>query len=394
MKQALAPHRPWFLAGALLWAAATGGWALVLAGRFVPPLPVPVTLWHALPLVLGVMPAFILGFALQALPRWLGLDAAHTRGRGRADALCALGWLTGWGLLLAGHPTPGLGLAAALLLPPWLRLARLWRRPERRASPQALVLLLALAALVPLLVALAATLGGGGAALPRALLHLGLWLCIAPVFGVALQRLTPFMLGGLWRVESGPALRLLWALLIAFALLAVLDPALPWHPPAALRAVAVAVWLALALRLWRGARRPELAAALRQPLVAQLGRALDWLCLGLGLAAAACLWALAGHDAMPWRDAALHALTLGFMAGAWLAMVSRVTATQAGRAQAADRVQRALYGLLQAVVVARVAGALLPGWWPWLWAGAAAGFALLALAWLARHGPWLLRRGR
>ena len=87
--------------------------------------------------------------------------------------------------------------------------------------------------------------------------------------------------------------------------------------------------------------------------------------------------------------AALHALTMGYLGGTMLVMVTRVSSTHSGRPQAMDRVARALYALLQVAVVMRLYGALEPtGSAMWLrWAGAA--WMGVALVWAIRHGRWL-----
>jgi uncharacterized protein involved in response to NO len=88
-------------------------------------------------------------------------------------------------------------------------------------------------------------------------------------------------------------------------------------------------------------------------------------------------------------DAALHAYALGFLGTLLLAMASRVTCGQAGRAVVADRFLWVLFLLLQAAVLARVAWSLWPAGAAWLLPAAAGAWAVVALGWLLRYGRWL-----
>lgn len=92
--------------------------------------------------------------------------------------------------------------------------------------------------------------------------------------------------------------------------------------------------------------------------------------------------------------AALHATTLGFMLTMLLAMVSRVTTTQQGRAVAVDRPLRGLFGLLQATTLLRLGAALWPPASAWLLPASAACLALIALAWAVHPGRLLAQETR
>lgn len=381
-------HRPWFLAAAGVWCLGALWWATA-------PGPGPV---HGLFFGLGFMPAFIAGFCLQSLPRWLGLPPETQDGRGAA-ALWGLGWL----VLLAAQlsasvegGTAGLLLAAAALALLVGRLAR-WLRAAGRASPRfpakgpAQGLCLALLLVTIALCAAAACWQLQDWLALRWAMALGFWGGVCCGFVLALERLTPLLPVATWQglpIARTAAVSALVAHGCSIAL--PVGAALREAAPGAVLAWSLALLQGgAAVLLWRAALRAELVRARRVAFVAQLHRGLLWLALGLSLGGASCL-PLSDPLAISLRLAATHALTLGFLCTVMLAMVSRVSAVHAGQAQAADRLQRALHLGLQLLCAARVALALsLPAQLlPWL----AGGFAVLALAWTWRYLPLLLHR--
>ncbi|MEJ6000339.1 NnrS family protein [Paucibacter soli] len=341
-----APHRAWFLAGALAWLSLAAWWSGV--GQ--------ASAQHGLLFTLGFLPFFIAGFALTALPKWLG-----------AAALPATAWLgplvllmLGWGLH-AALDAPGLGLAAIGWTWLLLRLAPLLRastKPDRRHAQGVLLGMAVLG-----LALWCAALGW-----PAQATRLALWGGLGTVFACALQRLTPFL-----HAEGRRADGLLLALLLGLWLrgLAPVLGLADWLPGLG--------YLALAAMLARAAFNPALAAARRTPFVGQLHHGLLWLIASFVLAA------------LRFELASVHALTLGFMCSTMLAMVSRVTAVQQGISVVVDLPLRLMHGLLQLLSALRVASACWPQAPRWWLPAAAAGFALLAAAWLLRYGPWLLR---
>jgi uncharacterized protein involved in response to NO len=341
-----APHRAWFLAGALAWLGLAAWWSWV--GQ--------TSAQHGLLFTLGFLPYFIAGFALTALPKWLGVAALPASAWQGPLLLLLLGWA-----LHAALGAPSLGLAAAgwsWLLARLALMLRVRAKPDRRHAQGVLLGMAVLG-----LALWCAALGW-----PTLATRLALWGGLGTVFACALQRLTPFL-----HAEGRRADGLLLALLLGLWLRG-LAPALGlpgWLP--------AIPYLALALLLVRAAFNPALAAARRTPFVGQLHLGLLWLMASFVLAA------------LQFELAAVHALSLGFMCTTMLAMVSRVTAVQQGISVVVDLPLRLMHGLLQLVSVLRVATACwaqAPGWWL---PAAAAGFALLAAAWLLRYGPWLLR---
>lgn len=377
-----APHRLCFAAGALLMTAQAGLWTLALAGGAAAALP-PTPPWvHALAATSG-FPLFIAGFGLSAGARWLRQPVPATAPLAPAVAAWCLGWL---GLSLAGPGRLGALALSAAVLGGTALLRRLWRlvraaEPSLQPPLDAVVRMLALG-----LMALAVAAAGLGSGQPRwvrmALLGL-LWGSLLPAFAAAARRLVP------WAVEDRPA-RWLQGLIAGQAGLLVLAAALPALPAplplmGALTALAWGAWQGTAL--WRWQRRHGLpnrfvrllAAAGWAGAAAGAALAVGWACQAAGMATAARAWQLA----------ATHLLALGYLSGTALAMVSRVSATQSGQAQAVDGPLLALAGLLALTLAARLAvlvvgGPLVPV--AALWALTTGGWSLWLLRWLG-HLP-------
>lgn len=335
-------HAPWFLSGAVGWLCLAGWW---WARGAQGPL-------HGLLFTLGFMPSFIAGFALQALPKWLGQAPLRRLSGWGPWLLMQAAWLLS---LHAGRAHWLLPLAWAWLLVPLWRCWLLSAKPDRR---HATLVLLGMSHLAVAL--LSWSLGA-----ERLAAGLGLWGGLATVFAAALQRLTPFL------HAEGRRSDLLLAALLAGLWLRGLE-LLP-HSAAMMLDLVVALLLGLA------AFRPELAAARRTGFVRQLHHGLLWLLLSFVLAA------------LGLTLAALHALTLGFMGSTWLAMVSRVSVVQAGGVQVVDRGLWTLHLLLQLSCALRVIAACWSGPAPWLLPASALAFACCALGWLLRYGPMLGR---
>jgi uncharacterized protein involved in response to NO len=86
--------------------------------------------------------------------------------------------------------------------------------------------------------------------------------------------------------------------------------------------------------------------------------------------------------------AALHALTIGSLGSLMLAMVTRGTCGHSGRPLVADNLVWALFWLLQATALLRIAAALPLAWSPTLLATAAIAWAAVMLIWGMRNASW------
>lgn len=380
------PHRLCFAAAATVWIASAGAWALHLALR-----PGDGGVWsvvlHAQVFGLGAMPLFIAGFLFTAGPRWIAAPPLAARRLVAAVATIVAGWLPAIaGLAGTG---PGRHAAAVGLLAcgtGWGLLLRRLHELRAGARGERFHFDLAAASCAVTTVCLlgsAAATALAAAQAARGFALVGLWCGVAPVFVVAAHRMLPFLGHGLpASIERRWPRAPLWILLVAvwIAGAAVCRPPGASPLPDAFLAVHAAAIALLSARLWWHWRRQP---ATRTPLLAMLLRAFGWWTLAwCGLAAAR----LPGLDA-PLRAAlaaaALHALTLGYLGGTMLAMVTRVTATQAGRGVAIDRRAHALERLLQAATALRVAAAL----WPAL---AGPGLPAAAIAWAALALLWTI----
>jgi uncharacterized protein involved in response to NO len=124
----------------------------------------------------------------------------------------------------------------------------------------------------------------------------------------------------------------------------------------------------------------------REALVWILHAGYAWLGLGLAGLGAAVLW----PDVVP-RAAAIHALTAGAVGVMTLAVMTRASLGHTGRPRVADRATQAIYLLVNAATVLRVAAALLPAVQPPLLETSAAVWSLAFAGFAAAYGPMLWR---
>ena len=391
----LAPHRLGFFLAMVVLLAAGLWWAAVQLQRSGagPNLPhaVSPSLVHATVMTFGFMPLFFSGFLFTAGPKWLGVSGPSARRLAPALLAQSAGWLA-W--LVGSHvhaafAVTGLSLAAlglATMATMFWRLVAASREADRmhaRTVGTALVVgCLCLAGICASLLA-----GAGTAA--RLFVLSGLWGFIVVVYVTVAHRMIPFFspppmptVQG-WRHATVLALMLGAAAFEALA--GWLDAAWPGYaaPQIArgvleLAAGGVLVWLAV---LW------GLFKSLRVRLLAMLHLGFLWLGLGLALGGASRLLAWA-TDSNVLPLASLHAIAMGALGSLMLAMVTRVSCGHAGRSVVADDLVWALFWLLQAATLLRIAAAL-PSWpvqplltlAAVLWAG-------VMLIWALRYGSW------
>ena len=342
-----------FLAGLCAMAAmALWGWWLwqnLLGAGFDLPNDLAPSQWHAHELVFGFGMAATAGFFLTAAPNWTGRPVA---GPGFFAAMAGL-WLAGRGAVLGWGMVPPVWAAAVVIAFLALLTERMARQLIRRpASQEGLFLaLLALMTLAEARVLLdwlglpfgdaAAGLRGGIAALIALIVALG--GRITPSFtrnalvraGAAPERLP----------QSRPWLdRLATAAACLAAVLAVL--ALPERWAGAAQLALGATQLARMAR-WRS------LSVWRNPLLAALHLAM----LGTGVGA---LMQGAAAFGLGAEIGALHVSAVAGVGGMILAVMSRATLAQTGRALVAPRPVALAYVLLPAAAAARWAAAALP----------------------------------
>ena len=237
------------------------------------------------------------------------------------------------------------------------------------------------------LLGLGTSLALGVGAAERLFILTGLWGFVVVVYVAVAHRMIPFFtssalpLAQLWRPNWVLGLMLGVA---AFEGMAVWLEALLPLPTAwlavrgtvELGAGAVLMWLAFA---W------GLVQSLKVRLLAMLHLGFFWLGIGLVLGGLTQWLALLGDGpALPL--APLHAITMGCLGSLMVAMVTRVSCGHSGRPLVADNLVWALFWLLQAATVLRVAASVAA--WP-----AQALLTTAALLWAAVMGAWGIRYG-
>jgi uncharacterized protein involved in response to NO len=393
-----APHKLCFFWAAIHWSAAALWWTavqLAQARGIAWAWHVPAAAAHGLWFSVGPMPLFIAGFMFTAGPRWLRRPAVDARALRLPIALYTLGWAVAVTGFHAGAwvAAGGLGLAGIGWTLMALRMLRLVVRSTEADRLHAGTVLAASLCTSATLASAALALAAGRPDLLPGILRFGLWCGVALVFLVVSDRMLPFLGEGAW-----PWLDARWphwtlALLASVPLVqGVAALAAPWLDAvrgwhwfvAGQLAFAAAVSLRLALR-WLG------TPPLRQPMMALLFRPLLWWDAALWLGAAAWVPSLPTPLSARFATAFLHALTLGYLGGTMLAMITRVSSAHSGRAHPVDRFVRLLHGLLQATTAARVAAALWPAAGGVLLPVAAIGWCAVAVAWALRYGRWFGR---
>lgn len=366
--------RPFFLLGAVLAALAIPLWIAVLQGWA---LPAPVggwLAWHRHELVFGFAGAIIAGFLLTAVQTWTGRPSLSGRPLALLVGLWLLGRLSWW--LPSAWPLLLFNLAFLLAVAGGM--ARLlWAVRQRRNYP--IVLVLALLAAVDLLNLLGVLLQHD--AWQRQGSHAAIWL-VAAMMTLIGGRVIPFFTQrGLGRLEMvQPWAWLDLALLVGTLLLALLTGAgLLLQPRWGSAVLLLGLGLGHGIRLLRWFDR----GLLRVPLLWSLHLAYAWMVLAcLGLA----LWH--AGVAVPFSQA-LHALTVGAMAGLILAMLARVSLGHTGRPLELPRGFAVAFVLLNLAALLRVLGVSF-AYQPALWLAALA-WGLAFAQFLYCYGPMLCR---
>jgi uncharacterized protein involved in response to NO len=388
------PFRVFYLLGAgfaVLWMAAT-------ACSFAVGSPWPAAHHHAHEMIFGFALAIVVGTALTALPSWAGMAEIEPG----PLALLAAAWLAGRLACAAGDALPPRWTGAIDLALPVLLIALLvpllMRLPQRRWL--VLPVLLSGLGVANLLWHMAQARGDAAGAAQA--VRFALWPIVV-MFSLAGGLLTPVFTANVLRAAgleppapTRPALEV--AALAALVALAACDLAAAAAGPttaAATAAFVLQTWRVLRWRGWRIAwgfawgrnRWPAARAGLSARegdggevsdlLVLAMHLGFVWLLVALALRAA-----VAAGAPLP-ESSWVHAFTVGALGAMMLGLMTRVALRHTGRSAVAPR------GFGWGLALASIAAALRVGapWLgPWAHAAAAAAWALVFAAWLARHG--------
>ncbi|SFO95470.1 NnrS family protein [Pseudomonas sp. NFPP28] len=358
--------RPFFLGACLLAALAVPLWLLALGGMTGSWQPACGWLaWHRHELLFGFGLAIIAGFLLTAVQTWTGRPGLSGAPLGALAALwlaARVGWLLDLPLPLLVVLELSFPLAVAGVMG-WT----LWQVRQTRNYPIVLVLVL---------LAVADGLSLYDQGLRRQAVLTGLWL-VAAMMGLIGGRVIPFFTQrGLGRVAAVKPWPWLDHLLLGGSILVGLLYAggVALLPRAWIGVLFALLGVGHLLRLARWHDR----GLWRVPLLWSLHLAYAWLALAcLGMA----LW----HFGVPLNPSlAVHALTIGAMAGLILAMIARVSLGHTGRPLQPPSGMTLAFALLNLACVCRVLLVLV---WP------VAALWLAALCWSVGLGLYLWRYG-
>lgn len=376
-----APHRLYFLAGAVQGVLAIAWWLYDLAARYAGVFPdanwAMTSIWaHAFLMLYGFFPFFIFGFLMTAAPNWVNGEKVKRAHCVPGFLFMAAGILLFYPALFSGRAM--LAAAIVLYLAGWLISAGALLRPivasaSRGKGHAYLVVgnvfigwLGAFAYLLWLLT--------GGAAWLHAALTLGIWLFLLPIFLSVSHRMIPFFSSTvLPNYEPRRPYAPLFALLGGMGVHAALE----------LAGLARYLWLAdlpMAMIAFYLSWLWEFRRSLGVSLVAMLHIGFAWLGLALTLYAVQSLAEFVSGRGLL-ALAPLHALTIGYFSSMVLAMVTRVTLAHSGRLFSAGKTAWFLFLGFQFAAIARILGDL-------PFAGAADFYLVAALIWLLCWVLW------
>lgn len=350
-----APHRLPFLGGIMQFALAIALWLWVLASWYVPaipvaPLSVPGMAAHVFAMLYGLFPFFVFGFALTALPRWVGSPAISRRRYTTISACLLPGMLLAYAGFLLDRWLAGIG--SLIMVLGWalgvFSLLQSWWRSDRDKDKRF--------TLFPLLFISA---GGVGCAvyalwlfidqpqLLQAAQTIGLWLFLVPLIVAISYRMLPFfssrVLSDYHIVKPGWTLPATLILVVLHSLLE-LNQYEAWLFISDLPLAGLAAWHTYQ---W------QLVKSLRVPLLGMLHIAFAWLGVAMLLYGLDSLLLLASAS-ISLGTAPLHALGIGYIASMTLAMATRVSRGHSGRPLLAGPMALWAFGFLQLTAALRL----------------------------------------
>ncbi len=375
--------RPFFFMAGVWAALAMSVWVAVLAGALALPSAFDPISWHAHEFLWGYLAAVVAGFLLTAVPNWTG-------------RLPIIGWpLAGLaGLWLAGR----LAVAASEHLPEWLValtdlafLAALAGAIAREIVAGRNWRNLPVLALVVLMLAANAAFhwqaAAGGAPAQGMPARAGLAVAVLLIALIG-GRVVPSFTRN-WLVRQPTAGRLPVPMGRAdVACLALTLVALgSWVALPETMAAAVLALAAGLANLWRLARW-AVERTLAEPLLWVLHLGYLFVPLGFLLVAGAAIWPAAFPAA-----GMQHAWLAGAIGVMTVAMMTRATLGHSGRPLTAGRGTMAVYVLIAAAALLRIAAGFLPGQ-PWLLTASGSAWVLGFGGFAALYAPLFLRPRR
>jgi uncharacterized protein involved in response to NO len=333
--------------------------------------------WHVHEMLFGYVAAVIAGFILTAIPNWTGRLPLS----GGPLAMLVFLWLAG-------------RLACMLISEPWLVMAidlafpavlafSIWReivagRNWKNAPVAVMITLFGLANAADHLTNVGLIDERIGQRLALAVIG----LLIALIGG----RIVPSFTRN-WLVKEraanlpSPLSHLDKAALVVTAMSLAGWVAAPYNSGVGMALLAAGILLAARLYRWRG------MATLREPILIVLHAGYGWLALAIAMVGLSILW----PDVFPYSSA-IHALTAGAVGTMTLAVMTRASLGHTGRQIVADRLVVAIYVLVTAGAVLRVAAPFSGGWYAHVLACGGGLWSAAFLLFSIRYAPILWRR--
>ena len=366
--------RPFYLGGALFGALAVLGWlgsmhGMPLAGRGSS---LGGILWHAHEMIFGFAVAIVAGFLLTAVRAWTSIETPS----GAPLALLWLLWLAGRIAVWFG-PEPLAAVVDSAFLPVLMIVLLRVLIQARNRHNIFVPVVLGMLGLLNVLFHVWALRGRAEMSLRAADAAVGLLVTLVTIIA---GRVTPMFTANAVPGYTFRRSRAIEALAVPLPLLVfALDVlgASAWLIASAAGATAVVHGIRFAgWRSWRVGRRP---------IVTILHVAYAWVPLGFALLA------LSAVGLVP-HSIALHALTVGALGGAIIAMITRTALGHTGRRLVAGPMEIVCYCLVIAAAILRVFGPLLVNRWSAWWIDAAGVCWCVAFALYARqYWPYLIR---
>jgi uncharacterized protein involved in response to NO len=369
--------RPFFLGGALYAAFAVPLWLWLLSSGAETAGPFSGSAWHAHEMIFGYLAAIIAGFALTAVPNWTGRLPLS----GLPLAILFATWLAG--RLATFTVSAPLGAFAVDIAFTATLAAAVWREviagKNWRNAPVALLITLF--------------------AMANALYHAGNFWLVLDGFGMRLALGVVAMLIALIGGRITPSFTRNW---LAKRKAANLPASFGRIDQLALAATALGIagWILLPTHVATGALLMGAGALLlgrlvrwkglgtwREPIVLILHVGYFWLAVSLLMLGCSII----SPDTLP-ESAALHALTAGAIATMTLAVMTRASRGHTGRPIEADAATIAIYVLVTAGALIRIAAPFWPDVYSVLLVAGGLTWSLSFVAFAIRYGPMLVRR--